>query len=303
MSRSESRSRGRPPTRRGLLAGAATAVAAALAGCSSLTPFVGKRLEETEVVDPAGARTLAVDGALGDVAVRPGDRDDVHVDVVKQSSGVTADLEALQFRTERQDGHLRLYSEWTGDDSWFGGRPEMTLDVAVPRSIAVETIRTSTGVVTVTDTSGDLAVTTNTGSIDVTEVDGDVDASASNGSIDLERVAGTVTAAASNGSITVREPGRVGDLDTTTGSIDADVPALDGDVAITASTGSVTAALAPELDVDLRVSTTTGSITVGDVGLDTERREADRVAGRLNDGGQRLTVETTTGSVRIERLS
>ena len=89
----------------------------------------------------------------------------------------------------------------------------------------------------------------------------------------------------------------------TTGSIGVDVPALDGDVDVEATTGSVDAALAPDLDAELRASTSTGDITIESPGLDAERRDENLVVGTLGEGGPGLDVETTTGSVTLERLN
>lgn len=290
-------------TRRRFLAGGAAAALTSVAGCASTTPFVGQRLEESETVPVEDAETVAITTETGSVTVRTADREDVHVDVVKQSSSVTADVTDLEFRTERRDGRLRLFSEWTGGDPLFGSRPSMDLDVTVPSTLPVESVETETGAVDVAGTAGELSVTTNTGALEVRDVAGDVDASATTGAIELRGVDGTATATASTGAVEIHDVGRLGDVETTTGSIDVDVPALDGDVSVEATTGSVDAALAPDLDAELRVSTTTGGITVEGVGFEADRREEDLAAGTLGEGGPRLDVETTTGAVTLHRLN
>jgi DUF4097 and DUF4098 domain-containing protein YvlB len=293
----------RETTRRRFLAGGAAAALTSTAGCTGLTPFVGQRIESTESVSVDDVDVVAVETSRGSVTVRTADREDVHIDIVKQSSSVTADVTDLQFRTERQDGRLRLFSEYTGREPLFGGRPSMDLDVVLPESVALEAVDTATGSIDIADTTGDLSVTASTGSVGVRAVDGDVEAETSTGSIDLQDVDGTAAASATTGSVDVRNPARLGDVTTTTGSIDVEVPAMDGDVSVEATTGSVTAALASDLDAELEVTTTTGSISVGNVGLEGGRRGDDRVTGTLGDGGPRLTVETSNGSVTLERLN
>ena len=290
-------------TRRRFLAGGAAAALTAVAGCASTTPFVGQRLEESETLPVDDAEAVAVDTETGSVTVRTADREDVHVDIVKQSSSVTADVTDLEFRTEHRDGRLRLFSEWTGGDPLFGSRPGMDLDVTVPSTLPVGSAGTATGAVDVAGTTGDLSVTTSTGAVEVRDVAGDVDASATTGAVELRGVEGMAAATASTGAVEIRDVGRLGDVETATGSIDVDVPALAGDVTVEATTGSVDAALASDLDAELRVSTTTGGITFEGVDLDVDRREEDLVAGTLGEGGPRLDVETTTGGVTLRRLN
>lgn len=293
----------RETTRRRVLGGGAAAALTAIAGCVGATPFVGQRLEDSETLPADDVDRVSIETRSGGVTVRPSDREDIHVDIVKQSSSVTADVSDLAFRTERDDGHLRMFPEWTGRDPIFGDVPGMELHVTLPPHVAVERIDGSVGSVDVAGTTGDLTISTSTGSIDVRDVDGDVNASSSTGGIDVANVTGTASASATTGSVTVRDPGRLGDVSTSTGSIDVQVPALDDDVRVQATTGSVTAALAADLDADLHVTTSTGSIAVEDLDVHSEIGDSDVLVGTLNDGGQSLRIETSTGSVRLERLA
>jgi hypothetical protein len=274
----------RETTRRRLLAGGAAAALTSVAGCAT-TAFVGQRIEETERLSTDDVDAVAVETPTGSVTVRTAERDDIRVDIVKQSSAVTADVTELELGTERRDGRLRLFPQADGSESVFGGQPSMNLDLVVPSSLALEAVETSTGPVDVNGTSGDLDVTTTTGSIELRNVDGTVSASATTGAVEIEEVA------------------RLGDVDTSTGPVDVEVPRLDGDAEIAATTGSVTAALGSALDAELRVTTTTGDVTLEEVSLDDYRREDDRVTGTLGDGGPRLDIETTTGDVTLQRLT
>lgn len=273
----------RDTTRRRLLGGCGAAGLAALAGCTGSTPFVGRRLAETEEIDPEDAEAVSIEGSVGDVELVGTDRETVHLDIEKQSSSVRADLEDLHLRTDREAGTLTFRSEWEGSTGWFEGEPSMHFDVEVPGALAVERVRASTGRITVRNVGGDVDVRTSTGSVEVESVDG------------------TVTAEASTGSVEIRDVEAVGDLMTSTGSVDAEVPAIDGDTMLSTSTGSVDAAVDPDLDADLFVTTSTGSVDV-DVDLADEFREGDTVRGTLGEGGPTLHVETSTGSVTVTEL-
>ncbi len=266
-------------TRRKLLAGAGASLLAGLAGCSGLTPFVGKREAYTERYDPADA--LEVECETGEVRVRAADRNDIEVGVVEESSSLNANLEALTLETERADGTLTLRTVYTGDTGPLSGRPSMDLDVTVPTDTAVRKAQTTTGRVDVRGTTGDLAVDVETGSIDV------------------RNVSGTVNAASETGSIEIRGSDALGDVTTETGSIDADVNGLDGDTGVSAETGSVSLALAASLDAELDVRVETGTIDVAGLDLQNRSRSGGRLTGTLGEGGPTLRVDSETGRVEL----
>lgn len=275
----------RTPTRRRLLAGAGTAVLAALAGCSGATPFVGKRIEEDRTFAIEGATALAIDAEVGDVTVRGEERDDVHVHAVKQSSSVGADLADLDLSAERTDGRLALTARYTGDSSILGSTPSMDLTLRVPRALTVESLAADVGDVLIETVTGDLAARTSVGDVTIRDV------------------SGTVTAESSTGDVDVEGAETVGDVSTETGDIDVDVPAIGGDTALESRVGDVVVAIAPDLDADLVAETRVGDVEVDGLSL-REATETDRsITGTLGDGGPTLRATTETGDVELRPLS
>ncbi|WP_313692542.1 DUF4097 family beta strand repeat-containing protein [Halorarum halobium] len=272
------------PTRRRLLAGGAAAALTSLAGCTGLTPFVGTREEETRTVALEDAESLAVVGQVGDVTLRAADRSDVRVHTVKQSSSVTADVSKLSLAVERADGRLVLRTEWSGGGDLFGGRPSMSLDVRVPRSLAVARAATNVGDLRVTDAAGDLDATTDVG--DVT----------------IDGVSGTVTGESSTGDVEIRSPDVLGDVRTETGDLTVDAPALAGDTRIESETGDVDLAVADSVGAELSVRTETGDVSVSGLELSDSTRAEHVVTGTLGDGGPSLTVRTETGDVSVTAM-
>ncbi|WP_323675421.1 DUF4097 family beta strand repeat-containing protein [Halorubellus sp. PRR65] len=270
-------------SRRRLLAGAGAALSAALAGCSGLTPFVGKREESTERVPVDGASALAVAVDVGDVTVRTADREDVHVDVVKQSSSMNADLSKLEFRVERPRDRVRLRGVWTGNGG-LSGKPSLDLDVTVPSSLAVAETETQVG------------------DVDVEGVTGDVSASTSTGDVTVRSVAGAVSAETSTGDVTVEDVDAFGGAETSTGDVTVEVPAIGGDTAVQANTGDVTAAIGADVDAELRASTSTGDVAVNDLSLADGSVDERSASGTLGDGGPLLEFETSTGDVTLSAL-
>ncbi|MGM0606115.1 MAG: DUF4097 family beta strand repeat-containing protein [Halobacteriota archaeon] len=274
----------RNTTRRRLLSGGLTALLASVAGCTGMTPFVGRRDEGTRTESVTDVDELAIEFDVGSLRIRSSDRDDVHVDYIRQSSSVTADISNLELRTERRDGRLTIISEWTGRKTIFGGRPSMDLDVEIPRSLPVTSIEGSVG------------------SVDVAEVRGDLDVQTTTGSVTIEDLAGTVSAESTTGSIDISSPDRLGDVRASTGSVTVDVPAIDGDTELTTSTGSIDAAVAPDLDAELTVQTSTGRVDVEGIDLRNATQGRSVATGTLGEGGPSLDIETSTGSVTVTSI-
>jgi hypothetical protein len=266
-----------------VLAGVGTMLSAAVAGCSGLTPFVGQRVESSERVAVDGASSLAVDVDAGDVTVRSEERDDVAVDVVKQSSSVGVELSKYEFRVERPDDRVRLRGAWTGDRGLSGG-PSMDLDVRVPADLAVSAARTGTG------------------DVDVRDVTGNVLARSSTGDVTVRSVAGAVRAETSTGSVTVEDVETFAGASASTGDVDVEVPAVDGDTEVETSTGSVTAAIGPDVDAEVRAETSTGDVDVSGLELADATVGDELASGTLGDGGPTLAFETSTGDVTLTAL-
>lgn len=271
-------------TRRRLLGAGVAAITAGLAGCSSATPYVGKRTEAEETLALADATALSVTADAGSVSIVGEDRDDVYVEYVKESTAATADLSDLTLDAGRDDGRLTLESRFEGDPPIFGSRPSIDLSLRVPRSLAVERIESSVGDITVEDVAGDLTVETNVGDVTVRDVRG--------------RVAVDVSTA----DVVVEGADAVGDVTASTGDLDLSVPAIDGDTTVSASTGSIVLALAPDIGVDFSASTDAGDVTVENLPLEGGRRAESRVTGELNGGGPDLSITTNTGDIAVSRL-
>ena len=270
-------------TRRRLLGGVAAASSAALAGCTSMTPFVGQQLEETKTIDPNGAQRLSIAGEVGTVVAAGSERETIQAAIEKQSSSLRTDLEQFVLEADRHDRTLELQSVYTADTGWFESEPTMDLDLEIPYQLPLDRIDTSVGGITVRDVTGDLTLTASTGAVDVRGVDGSVGAETSTGRIEI------------------RDVERLNDVRASTGRVAVDVPAIDGDTVITTSTGAIEAVISPDLDAELEVETNTGDVDVDIPGLEHEDSVVgDGVRGTLGDGGPRLRIETSTGRVAVK---
>lgn len=271
-----------------MLTGGVAAVVATLAGCSGMTPFVGKRIEGRRTIDPAGIDSIAVAVDAGDVTLQATERRDVAVEYVKQCSSVQADLSKLHFRTTRSGGTLRLRSEWNGDNDLGGSRPQVNVDATVPTALSVDRVETKAG------------------DVSISHVAGDVTLRSAAGDVDAKRVAGTVDAKTEAGDVRIVDPDAIGDLRTATGDVRADVPAIDGETRIATQTGDMIVHVASDVDADVVARTKMGEVHVDGVSLsNVERMDGfvgSTVEGSLGDGGPRLLLETQTGDVIVRAL-
>jgi hypothetical protein len=121
-----------------------------------------------------------------------------------------------------------------------------------------------------------------------------------NGAVRIDNVEGRITAASTNGPIVGRGLSGTVDASTVNGGIEIGMRALSGDSKIVTVNGPATLIVAPDLDAELDAAAVNGGVTTQDgLPLTTSDRTGRRVAGRLNDGGPRITVQTTNGGVRV----
>lgn len=267
--------------RRSLLASVASGGVAMLAGCTSMTPFVGQRLTSHATHSPTDAEVIRVLGNTGSIDIRGTAQDDVSIDIVKQSSSARSDLDELSLVTEEIDGVLEIRSEYAGDVGRFESQPSMDLDIEIPQSIPVERVETSIGRINITAVTGDIDVETTTGRVSIADVSGSVNAQAETGRIDI------------------RDVDQIGNVSSTTGRISVDIPALDDDTSISAITGRVEVAVDPAIDADIRASTSTGRVTVEGLDIDIEEERNGFLLGTIGDGGPELRLQTNTGRITI----
>jgi DUF4097 and DUF4098 domain-containing protein YvlB len=269
-------------TRRGLLGACALGLSAAVAGCMSAVPFVGKRTEFDRTFDMTTGR-ITVETDSGDAAVHRTDANRIRLHGIKETTSVFGDIEDITVETTRNGDHLRITGD-AGADSFLGlGGGSLSLDVGVPEGVTVERVSAKNGDATTTGVAGDATLESTNGAVTARNVDGYVSLSTTNGPVRARGVAGLDGAA------------------TTNGDIDVDIPAIDGRVSVSTTNGAITAALAPDLDARVVASTTNGTITATGLPLGGGR-SGNSLRGTLGDGTHELTIRTTNGDITLNRL-
>jgi bifunctional DNA-binding transcriptional regulator/antitoxin component of YhaV-PrlF toxin-antitoxin module len=121
-----------------------------------------------------------------------------------------------------------------------------------------------------------------------------------NGAVRLENIDGRITLASTNGPIVGRGLSGSVDASTVNGGIEIGLTSVTGDSKIVTVNGPATLILSPEIDAELEAAAVNGGVTTQDgLPLTASDRTNKRVVGRLNDGGPRISVQTTNGGVRV----
>ena len=121
-----------------------------------------------------------------------------------------------------------------------------------------------------------------------------------NGAVRLENVQGRMTLASTNGPIVGRGLSGSVDASTVNGGIEIGLVGLDGDSKITTVNGPATLIVAAGVGAELEAEAVNGGVvTQDDLAITESDRTPRRVAGRLNKGGPKITVQTTNGGVRV----
>jgi hypothetical protein len=178
-------------------------------------------------------------------------------------------------------------------------------DVAADRTRGTLHVETGSGNVDLRTAAGDVTLETGSGDITVSGMQGTrlrlgtgsgnvmlTDAKA--GTVNVETGSGDIDATASSGD----------DLSFETGSGNVDVGLVGAFASLMIQTGSgdVTLRVPPTVGAQVDLGTGSGDIDLGGLTLQVRRIERDHVTGTLGDGKGRLSVETGSGNVRLQRL-
>jgi hypothetical protein len=159
--------------------------------------------------------------------------------------------------------------------------------------------RAGSGSVRIDGVGGNLQVKTGSGSIDARAVRGAITASAGSGRIELEQTGeGDVSVSSGSGGVQVRGVKGGLTISTSSGSIRAQGEMV-RDWSLEASSGGVTVELPPDASFDLDAHTSSGNIDSDRRVSVTGRISRKALRGAVGNGGPRLEIETSSGSIVI----
>ena len=270
----------------------------------------------------SGRAQVRIDTNDGAVRIATGDSKQVEFRVIYEGYELNKNLHI----DSRQDGDsVQLNARVTGHwgFSWGHGRRGPRIEVRMPKDAdlqidtgdgSVETqpinghvkIHSGDGSVRVQAIAGDVDIDTGDGSITVEGAKGDIRLHTGDGHIDARNLDGRVDANSGDGHIKI--DGRLDALNVKTGdgSIDARVEPgskLTGGWSIHTGDGSVDMVLPADLQANIDASTNDGHISLG-IPVTVEGTFSNsQIHGKMNGGGQSLTIHTGDGSIRLSKSS
>jgi Putative adhesin len=290
---------------------------------AAVTLAPGARAEEwSKSYTTSGRAQVRIDTNDGSVRIATGDSKQVEFRVIYEGYELNKNLHI----DSRQDGdsvqfNARVTGHW--GFSWGHGRRGPRVEVRMPKNADLQ-IDTGDGSVETQPISGHVKIHTGDGSVHVQAIDGDVDIDTGDGSITVEGAKGEIRLHTGDGHIDARNlDGRVdansgdghikidGRLDalnvkTGDGSIDARVEPgskLTGGWSIHTGDGSVDMVLPADLQANIDASTNDGHISLG-IPVTVEGTFSNsQLHGKMNGGGQSLTIHTGDGSIRLSKSS
>jgi DUF4097 and DUF4098 domain-containing protein YvlB len=246
-------------------------------------------------------------------------RANVRVDTNDGSVSITTgDTKQVEFHVEYQgyelNKNLTIESHQQGDEIELSARiPRWQFSLGTIRRLHIEVrmpkdgdlhVKTGDGSIKAGGLSGNIDLSTGDGSVAVNALMGDIRLRTGDGTIEGSDLDGKCDAVSGDGRI--RLAGRFDVLRAKSGDGGINVRALHGSKLdaswnIGSGDGSIDVALANDLPADLEVSTGDGSIS-SDIPITVEGSiSKTRIHGKMNGGGQTLTIHTGDGSIRLSQ--
>ena len=295
---------------------AAAAGTPCLAGAQQTGPW---RIDTTVTLARGGTVDLSL--VSGDITVTAGSGDQVRV------RGLS---ERVPFVFERSTSSVRVRLESSDCNGRRGRRNydcdgEERLEVSVPTGTRVignsvsgnVTVRGVNGEIEAQSVSGDVVVDgaqrradlhSVSGDVTGRSLQGDVRAQSVSGDVELQSVAGPVNAESVSGDVTLRgmRSDRV-EVETVSGEVEYDGTfSRDGRYDFKSHSGDVRLIMPADIAASIEVRTFSGDIdsdfemTLAP-GSDTGRHRERNMSFKLKGGGARITAETFSGTVNLER--
>jgi hypothetical protein len=277
----------------------------------------------TKTYTVSGRPTVRIDTNDGSVHVSTSaDSKTVEVRVEYQGFELNKNLHV----ESRQDGDrievvARITGHWGFSIGWGHSSKRLHIEVRMPKDGDLD-VQSGDGAIQTQALSGRLNVHTGDGSVRAEAVNGDVDIYTGDGSITLEGAKGNIKLHTGDGHIEARQldgrvdansgdghirlDGRFDSLSIKTGDGGIDAKAQPGSKVASSWTirtgdGSVDISLPADLQADIDASTHDVHISLGIPVTVEGSFSKSQIHGKMNGGGQALTIHTGDGSIRLNK--
>jgi len=277
--------------------------------------------EVTKSFTVTGRPNVRVETNDGSVRVISGDAKQVEFRVEYQGYELGRNLRV----DSRQDGDkveliARVTGHWGINFGW-GHNRRLHIEVRMPQQGDLQ-VETGDGAVETSGLSGTINVHTGDGSVKASSLDGTIDLHTSDGGITVDTLKGNIRLRTGDGGIEarnldgkveadsgdghVRLAGRFEALNVKTGDGSVNTKVLPGskmaaDWTLRTGDGSVDMSLPEDFQGNIDATTGDGHISMG-VPVTVEGTfSKSEVRGKMNGGGQTLTIHTGDGSIRLTK--
>jgi Putative adhesin len=249
-----------------------------------------------------GHARVKVETDDGAVRVSTGDIKQVEIRVVYTGYKLDKDL---RVSTEQNGDSVEVVAKTSGGGFWSWGARHSSLRVEIhmPKDADL-TVRSGDGSVEADSVNGNVDVTTGDGSITVQGAKGHIHLKSGDGHIEARGLDGTVDASAGDGHISVE--GRFDGLTIRSGDGSVTARAVAGSKvasnwSIHTGDGSVDLTVPGDLQANVDASTNDGHISMGLQVTVEGTFSSSSIHGKLNGGGQSLTIRTVDGSIHLSK--
>ncbi len=178
------------------------------------------------------------------------------------------------------------------------------VDVETPADLTLDA-RAADGGISLRDLRGTFTVSTSDGAQTLDNLSGDLHLHGSDGGISLRHCTGSLEARLSDGSLDATGAFSALNLRTADGSLSVQLDPgsrLTAPSTIESSDGSVSLRLPPSFPADLTLHTSDGSVQSALPLTVTTLGSSHDIHGQLDGGGASLTIRTSDGSIKLDRL-
>lgn len=294
-------------------------VTAALLAVGAVAPRAGAE-EVVKSFAVSGRANVRVETNDGSVRVSPSDGKQVEFRVEYQGYDLGKNLRV----DSRQEGDkvelvARVTSRWSF--GWNHNSRNLHIEVRMPREGDLQ-VETGDGTVEVSSLNGNVNVHTGDGSVKANSLNGTIDLHTNDGSIAVDSLKGDIRLRTGDGSIEARDidgkveadsgdgririAGRFDALNVKTGDGSVDTRVLPGSKMASSWTirtgdGSVDVVLPADFQANIDATTGDGHISLGIPVTVEGTFSRSQIRGRMNGGGQPLTIHTGDGSIRLSK--
>jgi DUF4097 and DUF4098 domain-containing protein YvlB len=294
-------------------------VASALLAAVSLAPLASAT-EWTKYYTLSGRANVRIDTNDGGVRVSTSDSKNVEFRV--EYEGYEMDKN-LHVEAHQSGDQVELVARVTGHwgFQWGSHGRRLRIEVRMPKDADLNA-HTGDGSVEASSINGNVTVETGDGAIRANSLTGTIDLHTHDGSINVDTLKGNIKLHTGDGSIEAREldgkldadsgdghvrvAGRFDGLTIKTGDGSVDTRVLPGSKMasswnIRTGDGSVDLSLPGDFQANIDASTGDGHISVGLPVTVEGTFSNSQLHGKMNGGGQSLTVHTGDGSIRLSK--